>query len=155
MATPEQFAAHEKAVQNHVRLVRKNGRILMKELQERLAIHDKSKLEEPEHSILSENFTDLSKIPYGTPEYDALLVKVKPALDAHYAQNRHHPEHWPNGINDMDLVDLLELLADWTAAVRKNKQGNIHRSIEHNAKRFGITPQLAGILTNTVERYLS
>jgi ubiquinone/menaquinone biosynthesis C-methylase UbiE len=154
-ATQEQLETHEKAVRKHVRLVRKNGKILIHELQERLVIHDASKLEEPEASVYAENFPAFGKTVYDSPEYHALLEKVKPALDSHYSQNRHHPEHFPNGINDFDLVDLIEMICDWSASVKKNKNGNIHRSVEINAKRFGISPQLAGILTNTVERYLS
>ena len=155
MATQEQIDAHDQAVKKHVFYVRKNVRRLVKEIHARAKVHDASKLEEPERTLLSENFADLGKTPYGTPEYDALLAKIKPALDAHYAQNRHHPEHWPHGIDDMDLVDILELLSDWCASVKKNKHGNIHRSIEVNTKRFNISPQLAQILTNTVERYLN
>ena len=50
-------------------------------------------------------------------------TKFKPAIDHHYANNRHHPEHWPNGINDMTLMDLIEMLADWKAATARNKNG--------------------------------
>lgn len=153
MPTEAQLTAHDKSVRKHVRLVRKNGRALIKEFQGRLLIHDASKLEEPERSVYAEHNDKLKQTVYGTPEYDALLEQVKPALESHYAQNRHHPQHWPHGIDDMDLVDILELLADWIASVKKNKNGNIHRSIEINAKRFNISPQLAQILTNTVERY--
>ena len=153
MPTEAQLTAHDKSVRKHVRLVRKNGRALIQEFQGRLLIHDASKLEEPERSVYAEHNDKLKQTVYGTPEYDALLEQVKPALESHYAQNRHHPQHWPHGIDDMDLVDILELLADWIASVKKNKNGNIHRSIEINAKRFNISPQLAQILTNTVERY--
>ncbi len=155
MATPEQFEAHDKGVKKHIFHVRKNTRILIKEIQERAKIHDASKFEEPERSIYSEHYSELAKVVYGTPEYDNLLANVKPALETHYAKNRHHPQHWPNGIDDMDLVDILELLSDWVASTKKGKNGNIHKSIEINAVKYNISPQLAQILTNTVERYLS
>jgi hypothetical protein len=154
-ATPEQLEQHGKAVKKHVFYVRKNGRKLIKEFQKRLKEHDLSKLEEPELSVYAEHNDKLKLTEYGTKEYEQLLELVKPAITAHYSQNRHHPEHFPDGINEMDLVDLLELLSDWTASVKKNKNGNIHRSIELNTKRFNISPQLAQILTNTVHRYLS
>ena len=137
-ATEEQLINHAKAVNKHVRLVRKNGRILLNEFVKRLEIHDASKLEEPEHSILSEHFDKLAKVQYGTPEYEELLKLVQPALEAHYSANRHHPQHFPKGVDDFDLIDLIEALCDWMASTKKNKNGNIHRSIEINSKRFNI-----------------
>jgi len=79
-----------------------------------------------------------------------LLEKVNPAIVHHYSKNRHHPEHWPNGIDDMTLIDLVEVLADWKASTAKNKNGNIRKSIEINAKRFNMSPQLTKIFENTV-----
>lgn len=152
-ATEQQLIAHDNAVRKHVRLVRKNGRLLIKEFQERLKIHDRSKLEEPERSVYAEHGDKLKHVVYGGEEYKKLLELVKPAIDSHYSQNRHHAEHWPNGFNDFDLVDLLEVLSDWLASTKKNKNGNIHKSIAVNTERYGISPQLAQILTNTVERY--
>ena len=56
-------------------------------------------------------------------------------------------------MSDMDLIDVLEMISDWTAATKRNKNGNIHRSIEHNTGRYGMSPQMAQILKNTVDRY--
>ncbi len=77
---------------------------------------------------------------------------MKVALDHHYAQNRHHPEHYKNGIDDMTLVDLVEMLCDWKAATLKHNDGNILRSLEINSKRFNMSPQVYNILKNTVEQ---
>jgi len=41
---------------------------------------------------------------------------MKPALEHHYALYRHHPEHFQNGIDDMNLIDLVEMFADWKAS---------------------------------------
>ena len=154
-ATEQQLLAHENAVRKHVRLVRKNGRLLIKEFQERLKIHDASKLQEPEASIYAEHGDKLGKTEYGTPEYEKLLELVKPAIEHHWAVNRHHIPHWPHGIDDFDLVDLMELLSDWVASTKKGLNGNPHKSVEINVKKYNISPQLASILTNTIERYLS
>ena len=78
------------------------------------------------------------------------MERVKPAIEHHYANNRHHPEHWPNGIDDMTLLDLVEMLVDWKAATVRNKNGNIRKSVEHNSKRFNMSPQLTKIFENTV-----
>ena len=98
---------------------------IVTDLIERGQNHDNSKFEEPELTIFAENTHKLGSTVYGSPEYKELLVEVKPAIDHHYAKNRHHPEHWPNGIEDMNLIDLVEMLADWKAATQRNKDGNI------------------------------
>jgi hypothetical protein len=76
---------------------------------------------------------------------------MKPALDHHYAKNRHHPEHFKNGINEMNILDIIEMLADWKAATIRHNDGNLRKSIEHNAKRFGIDTQLTRILMNSMD----
>ena len=74
-------------------------------------------------------------------------------FDHHYAVNSHHPEHYENGINDMDLVDLIELTCDWIASSKRHADGNIYRSISLNKDRFGMSDQLCKILENTVNHY--
>lgn len=123
---------------------------MIESLDERARNHDQSKLESPEQEIFGETFEELGKTEYGTPEYDKLLERVKPAIDHHYANNRHHPEHWPDGINNMTLIDLIEMLCDWKAATKRNKNGNIRTSIEKNATRFQMSDQLKQIFENTV-----
>jgi hypothetical protein len=45
------------------------------------------------------------------------------------------------------------MLCDWLASTARVKDGNIRQSIDVNEKRFNMTPQLANILRNTVNRY--
>jgi len=134
----------------HIHSVRQNLYKMIENLDERARTHDQSKLESPEQEIFGENYEQLGKTEYGTPEYNALLEKVKPAITHHYANNRHHPEHWPNGVNDMTLLDLVEMLCDWKSATSRNKNGNIRKSIEINSERFNMSPQLKQIFENTV-----
>lgn len=134
----------------HIHQVRKYLYRFIEDLDERAREHDQSKLEEPEASIFGKYTPDLAKAEYGSEEYENCLKNVQPALDHHYANNRHHPQHWPNGINDMTLVDLVEMLCDWKAATQRNKNGNIRKSVEHNAERFGMSDQLKQIFENTV-----
>jgi hypothetical protein len=149
----DKMKSHKAETTRHIHEVQQNLRLLMRELRARAKVHDASKLVTPEAEILAENNPKLAQVEYGSPEYEALLQEVKPALDHHYANNRHHPQHWPEGVDDMDLVDVVEMLADWIAATKRNKNGNIHKSIEHNTTRFHLSPQLAKILENTVNRY--
>lgn len=134
----------------HIHSVRSYLYLMIEELDNRARNHDQSKLESPEAEIFGEYTPELAKTKYGTPEYESLLAKVKPATDNHYAKNRHHPQHWPNGVDDMTLIDLMEMLCDWKAATARNKDGNIRTSIDHNEKRFNMSPQLAKIMHNTV-----
>ena len=134
----------------HVHRVRALLYLMIEELDKRARVHDLSKLESPEKEILGEHTPKLGTAIYNSPEYHKLLELVKPALDHHYAKNRHHPQHWPNGVNDMTLIDLVEMLCDWKASTERVKDGNIRTSIEKNTERFKLSEQLAQIMQNTV-----
>lgn len=149
----DNLAIHNSETLKHVNEVRDNIWSIIKELDNRAQIHDASKFENPERDVFAENTPKLAKTEYGTEQYNNLLLEVKPAIDHHYAKNRHHPEHFSKGIEEMDLIDICEMLSDWAAATKRNKNGNIHKSIEINTKRFNISEQLASILRNTVDRY--
>ena len=113
--------------------------------------HDQSKLERPEVELFTEHTARLAGMTYGTAEYTAALADLGPALRHHYSRNRHHPEHHKHGIDDMNLVDLVEMLCDWKAASERHNDGNIRTSIEHNADRFSMSPQLVRIFENSVD----
>lgn len=137
----------------HVRQVGRNITLFVTELLHRADNHDNSKFNEPELSIFAANTEKLAQTKFGTPEYDALLQETKTAVSHHHSKNRHHPEHWPNGIEDMNLIDLVEMLADWKAATSRMKDGNIRKSIEINAQRYNMSPQLKRIFDNTVREF--
>lgn len=135
----------------HINLVRKYIRFFTDKLTTRGENHDASKLTDAELPYFAEHTDNLSKIEYGSDEYKAELEALMPALEHHYAENLHHPEHWPNGISDMSLWDLVEMLCDWKASTKRQKSGNILKSIDLNAERFKIDPQLKQILINTAK----
>lgn len=122
-------------------------------LRRRARHHDKSKLEEPEKSIFDEYTPKLATSTYGSDEYKQFLEGMGAALEHHYENNRHHPEHFENGIRDMTLVDLCEMISDWKAATLRHNDGDILKSIETNQQRFGYTDELKQILINTVNEY--
>ena len=124
---------------------------VIKALLKRGEEHDQSKLESPEVELFSEYTERLSKMTYGSEEYKRSLEAIKPALDHHYANNRHHPEHFKNGIDDMTLLDLIEMICDWKASSERHNDGNIRKSIEINGKRFEMSPQLIKIFENTAD----
>lgn len=113
--------------------------------------HDQSKLDSPEVELFTEYTPKLSSCTYDSDEYKAMKKAMKPALDHHYANNPHHPEHHKNGVDDMNLIDIVEMLCDWKAASERHNDGNIRKSIEINANRFNISPQLVRIMENTVD----
>lgn len=122
----------------------------IRELVTRSAEHDHSKTCEPEKSIFDEFTPKLKHSTYGSDEYKGFLAAMGPALDHHYADNRHHPEHFGDaGIGGMTLVDLIEMLADWKAATERHSDGSLAKSLTIQKERFGISDQLAGILENT------
>lgn len=137
----------------HVRAVGRNIHLFVMDLMHRAEHHDDSKFEEPELSGFAAAQHKLAACEYGGEEYRKNLADLKPILDHHYANNRHHTEHWPNGVNDMTLTDLIELLSDWKAATERNKNGNIRKSIELNAEKYGFSPQLKKIFENTVREH--
>lgn len=119
------------------------------ELGQRGDLHDASKLEEPEKSAFDIATPKLKALTYGSDEYKAALADLNVALQHHYAENSHHPEHYPDGVNDMDLFDVIEMLMDWKAASERHADGDILSSLEINEDRFGIDYQLARVLKNT------
>ena len=125
---------------------------LILELTERMMNHDDSKLRLPEKKYFDVYTPLLTNLTYGSKEYEKIRKKMKPALIHHYKHNSHHPEHFTNGINSMDLVDLVEMLCDWMASTKKEKNGNINKSFKIAEKRFKISKQLMQILKNTVKR---
>ena len=137
--------------QEHIDEVRKQIDIICDILKERGKNHDKSKLEDFEKPYFDENTENLAKEVYGSEEYKRSLEKLKPALEHHYKVNSHHPEHYENGIDGMNLYDIIEMWADWNAAVKRNKDGDIRKSLEINSRRFNLSNQLINIFNNTIE----
>lgn len=112
--------------------------------------HDNSKLVSPEKELFDEWTPILKTLKYGSVEYKDSLGKLKVALDHHYYVNSHHPEHYSDGINDMNLMDIVEMFYDWKAATERTKEGDIWKSLEINAKRFNMSDQLTKIFINTL-----
>jgi hypothetical protein len=136
--------------QDHIRKVQVRIQEIVNNLTVRAVYHDMSKLVEPEKSGFDVLTVKLASLTYGSEEYRAALEEGKPTIAHHYAANTHHPEHWPEGIASMSLLDIVEMFCDWKAASERTKQGSIQGSLAHNKQRFGIDDQLAAIFENTV-----
>jgi hypothetical protein len=112
--------------------------------------HDKSKLLAPEREAFDVYTPKLKGSTYGSDEYKRFLSELKPALDHHYSENRHHPEHFEDGVRGMTIMDIVEMLCDWYAATQRHADGDILKSIEINQSRFGYSDELKAIFLNTV-----
>lgn len=133
----------------HILRVRELLYIIQKKLEERGFAHDLSKLQSPEKEGFDEVTGALRGLTYGSEEYKIQLGRMRPFLDHHYAHNSHHPEHYPNGVDGMTLLDLVEMFCDWKAATERHADGSIEKSIKINKGRFKLTDQLASILENS------
>ena len=130
----EVFAESSKrATLEHKQMVTKYLNLVIVELIKRAAEHDNSKLESPEVEYFDEYTPKLGTTTYNSEQYREFLVALQPALDHHYAVNRHHPQHFPDGVRGMNLVDLIEMLADWKASTMRQAGGNLLKSIHINA----------------------
>lgn len=148
------MSAHDSApaTREHIARVRELLGHVIASLRTRAEVHDRSKLEEPEKALFDRMTPRLAEAAYGSPEYADALRELRPALDHHYAENSHHPEHYPDGVDGMTLLDLIEMLVDWKAAgERDGGTGDLAESIRRNVERFNLSPQLTSILQNTAQ----
>ena len=118
----------------------------------RSIIHDLSKFKLDEAEGFARNLKKFKHTEYGTQAYRDLFKDIQPSVQAHYARNRHHPEHWLNGYQDMNVADLIEMICDWTAASKRVKDGDVEKSMHLNKDRFNISGRdmilLQGILND-------
>ena len=147
-ATLEERATNAETLE-HIQVVRNLINLAAFELLKRGETHDRSKLSDAEVKTFVEFTPKLKVCTYGSEEYKGFLRDMAPALEHHYANNRHHPEHFKTGIVEMNLIDVLEMLLDWKAATMRHADGDLERSIRINTPRFALEPQLARILLNT------
>lgn len=127
--------------------------IIIPELFDRALKHDASKLENPEKEMYDKYIPLLRTAKYGTPEYEEIRKKMyEDGLKHHYKSNRHHPEHFKNGINDFTIIDLVEMICDHFAASLRSDTSFIS-GLDGNAKKYKYPKELSNIITNTYNEY--
>lgn len=148
--THDQKAIHFETFQ-HIQEVQKLLYVMQVELGRRALAHDLSKIYSDEECATFAEYTPkLKNIPYGSEEYKTCLREMGNAIQHHQKSNRHHPEAFEEGIDGMNLIDVLEMLCDWKAATKRTLNGNINRSLEINKERFKMSDQLIAIFKNTL-----
>ena len=150
--TLEERKAYDDLIK-HCEAVKVIGADFITALKDRLEKHDESKFSNEEFPELAKSSAKLFNLTYPSPEYDENLAALKKTLSHHYANSRHHPEHYANGVKDMTLLDIIEMYIDWFAATKKHHDGNLRLSIEANQKRFGFSDELKQIFDNTIELF--
>jgi flagellar basal body rod protein FlgC len=147
-----EIKSHETVLETllHIYKVQKLLSICMNKICERLIVHDKSKIFSDELEGFTKLSKDIKEIEFGSSEYVEQLSKLNDTLEHHYKENRHHPEHFKNGIVDMNLIDVLEMTVDWMASAERSKEGNVMRSLPFQKQRFVIDDQLYQIIRNTI-----
>jgi hypothetical protein len=124
----------------------------VKELIDRAVHHDASKLDREELEPwqgMEELIEREGQVPYGSPAYEERMKIIEPMATRHYRLNTHHPQHYPGGVRDMDLLDVVEMLIDWKAASERG--GADTMSLEAALNRFKIDGLLGDVIRNTVE----
>ena len=136
----------------HINVVQNHLSVIIQKLLVHAFRHDGSKLQEPERAVFDRYTPLLRGTTYGSNDYKQYLGEMGEGLLHHYENNSHHPEHYPNGVSDMTLMDIVEMFCDWKAATLRHADGDFLDSINHNKERFGLSSQLHQIFLNTARR---
>jgi hypothetical protein len=134
----------------HVSEVSENMEAIAGELRRRGIAHDRTKFQALEFDAFVSTREKFKKANYGTPEYQECVELVRPAVDHHHKNNRHHTDFHPNGVNDMTLMDLAEMIADWKAAARRSPDRKLEDTLDYAFDKYGIGQQLGGVLRNSL-----
>lgn len=108
--------------QEHIDRVRWFMQRVLNNLAERMSVHDASKLVEPELAAFDIATPKLAGLEYGSEEYKQSLRDLGPALEHHYAENDHHPEHGSPGIEWSRVTDFPNYEISNYGDVRNEKE---------------------------------
>jgi hypothetical protein len=123
-------------------------------LRERADGHDDDKYKDPLKRIYSKNFDALCKTTFRSPEYNKIVgsEEFQEAFKIHTKNNRHHPQHFENGVEDMNLIDIIEMLCDWKAASdRTGRKQSVKEGMELNYEKYHIDGIARKWIENTLE----
>lgn len=127
--------------------------VILPELEKRKENHDQSKLVNPEKECYDKYIPMLKEVKFGSKEYVEVRNKMhEDGLKHHFEVNRHHPEHFPDGIESMTLIDIVEMFCDWMAS-SKYSDTSFKDGLKFNKKKFKMSEQLYNIFLNTYKEY--
>lgn len=124
---------------------------MARQIEARADIHDSSKFGLDEFAGIV-HLTKARKYEYGSPEYEA-LVHNNNAAKIHVKTNRHHLEYWSNGLDDMSLVDVIEMLCDWEIArQQRDIETDIDKTWQARQERFNLSDNETSFLMTIWEK---
>ena len=135
----------------HVSEVAENLAEMRHDLEKRGIAHDRSKFEAVEFDAFVETRPAFKKANFGTPEYQKCTEATEEAVNHHYANNRHHTDYHSGGFADMNLLDILEMLADWRAASRRSPDLSFEESLPRAFERYKIPGNMQKHIVNTLK----
>jgi len=135
----------------HISEVAENLAVMRSDLEQRGIKHDRSKLEEFEFDAFVKTRPKFKKANYGSPEYQECFDIIKPAIERHYCNNRHHTGFHEGGFADMNLLDILEMLADWKAASRRSPNLSFKDSLPKAFERYHIPENMQKHIIATLD----
>jgi len=122
----------------HISEVSENISRMITDLKARALSHDRSKLEAFEFDAFVQTRPKFKLANYGTPEYQECVDMIKPSIDHHYLVNRHHTGFYSDGFAGMNLLDILEMIADWVAAARRSPDLTFRESLPRAYQKYSI-----------------
>ena len=139
----------DKRLEQHKEGVKNYLEIITMLLNTRALTHDNSKSSEEEYKYYK-MANSVNRNDFKT--YEEYLDYITPTLNKglkhHYENNRHHPEFFDNGIDDMTLIDIMEMIADWCIAIKQNGK-DLYEEIQYNFDKYNVSEQLRKIIINT------
>ena len=119
---------------------------LREEFLRRLLFHDDSKLEGRELEQNKEYLPSYLSAEEGSVLANTLEVKLR---YPHRKENRHHPEYFENGIEGMNVIDLLEMTVDMVAHMLMEDKKLILLMTQFR-EEYQVEPMLYQLLLHTV-----
>ena len=139
----------DKRLKQHKDGVKTYLEIISMLLNTRALTHDNSKSSDEEYKYYK-MANSVNRNDFKT--YEEYMDYIKPTLDKglkhHYENNRHHPEFFDNGIDDMTLIDIMEMIVDWCISIKQNGK-DLYKEIQYNFDKYNVSEQLKKIIINT------
>lgn len=135
----------------HIMTVQGLLRRVARQLLNRADDHDLSKLGPDELGGMIEIDGIADRYGLNSPEY--MVALLGKAIKLHQSRHTHHPEYHPNGVEDMSIFDLIEMVCDWKTANKLRGHPEWEKSVDMLVKRLSLSPEYV-LLINLIAREL-
>lgn len=151
MPTKEELEFYYQDTRLHILNVQKQMSKAIEELTKRSYNHDASKYDVEESHTYARVVPMFKGKVYGTPEHKAVGDLLGDAWNHHEQNNDHHTGFHANGVIDMNLMSIIEMLCDWKAVSLRDPNQDFSKSCEMNCKKYGMDVQLQSVVINTAK----